>query len=58
MLEFAEQADRTAERARQYRERATDEYLTEVDRARLLAAAQAIEVNGLEWVRLAQRLAR
>ncbi len=58
MLEFAEQADRTAERARRYRERATDEDLAEIDRARLLAAAQAIEVDGLEWVRLAQRLAR
>lgn len=57
MLEFAEQADRTAERARQYRERATDEELTEIDRARLLAAAQAIEVDGLEWARLAQKLA-
>lgn len=58
MLEFAGKARGTVEKARQYRERAEDEELDEIDRARLLAAAQAIELDGLEWTRLVRRLAR
>ncbi len=56
--QFAKQARKTLEKARQYRERADDETLDEIDRARLLAAARAIEINGWEWTQVARELAR
>ena len=58
MKQFADQARKTLEKAEQYRERAADESLDEIDRARLLAAARAIELNGREWTRVALDLSR
>ena len=46
------------EKARQYRDRAADESIDEIDRARLPAAARAIEINGHEWTQVARQLAR
>ena len=58
MKQFADQARKTLEKAEKYRERAADESLDEIDRARLLAAALAIELNGREWTRVALDLSR
>ena len=58
MKEFATQARRTLEKAQKYRDRAADETLDEIDRARLFAAARAIEINGREWTKVARQLAR
>ena len=58
MKQFADQARKTLEKAEKYRERAADESLDEIDRARLLAAARAIELNGREWTRVALDLSR
>lgn len=55
---FASQARKTLEKAQQYRDRATDEELNDIDRARLLAAARAIEINGREWTQVAHQLAQ
>ena len=56
--EFAAQGRRTLEKAQQYRQRADDQTLPEIDRARLLAAARAIEMNGHEWTQVARKFAR
>ena len=53
--QFATQAPRTIEKADQYRRRAEDTTLDEIDRAGLLAAARAIEINGREWPQVARR---
>ena len=58
MQKFASQARRTLQKAQQYRERAADNTLGDVDRARLLAAARAIEINGHEWTQVARQLAQ
>lgn len=58
MKQFATQARRTLEKAQQYRDRAEDTTLDEIDRARLLAAARAIEINGREWTQVARQLVR
>ena len=58
MKQFATQARRTLQKAEKYRDMATDETLNEIDRARLLAAARAIEINGHEWTQIARELAR
>ena len=54
---FAAQVRRTQEKADQYRE-AAKQTPDEIDRARLLAAARAIEINGSEWAAVAHDLAR
>lgn len=49
MQEFASQVRRTLQKAQQYRERAADEALDDVDRARLLAApapSRSMAVSG------------
>ena len=58
MQAFATQAGKTLVKAKQYRAAAMDNSLSEVDRVRLLAAARAIEINGIEWVQLARRLVK
>ena len=54
---FAEQARKTQKKAEQYRA-AAESVEDEIDKARLNAAANAIEINGLEWIRVASELAR
>lgn len=54
---FAAQARRTQEKVDQYR-KAAEGTADEVDRARLLAAAKAIEINGSEWADLALELSK
>ena len=56
--EFAVQGRRTLETIEQYREMAKDESLPEIDRARLLAAARAVEANAYEWTQVARKLVR
>ena len=58
MKQFATQARRTLEKAQEYRDRAAHDDLNEIDRARLLAAARAIEINGREWTQVARQLVR
>ena len=56
--QFATQARKTIDKAHEYRTRANDAALDEIDRARLLAAARAIEINGREWTKVARELAQ
>ena len=55
---FATQARKTLEKAKEYRARAADDDLNEIDRARLLAAARAVEANGREWTQVVRELVR
>lgn len=54
---FVDQAHKTQKKIDQYRE-AAESVEDEVDKARLLAAARAVEINGLEWIEVASKLAR
>ena len=54
---FAEQARKTQEKANRFRE-AAKQTEDEIDRARLLAAAQAMEIIGCEWADVAHELAQ
>lgn len=56
--EFAAQGRQTLETAQEYREMAEDKSLPEIDRARLLAAARAVEMNCYEWTQVARKLVR
>ena len=58
MLEFASQGRRSIEKAKRYRERAQDDTLDEIDRARLLAAARAVELDARDWLVVARELAQ
>ena len=54
---FADQVRKTQEKANRFRE-AAKEADNEIDRARLLAAAQAMEIIGCEWADVAHELAQ
>ena len=54
---FAEQCTHTLDKAERYRNAAESLPDGNIDRERLLAAAKAIEITGLEWARVAQELA-
>ena len=54
---FAEQARRTQDKVEQYR-KAAERTTNEIDRARLLAAAKAIDINGAEWADVALELSK
>ena len=54
---FADQARKTQKKAQQYRD-AAERVDDEVDKARLHAAANAVEINALEWIEVASELAR
>ena len=54
---FADQVRKTQEKAKRYRE-AAEQTENEIDRARLLAAAQAMEIIGCEWADVAHELAQ
>ena len=54
---FVDQTYKTQKRIDQYRE-AAESVEDEVDKARLLAAARAVEINALEWLEVADQLAR
>lgn len=54
---LAQQGQHTLDKAQRYRTAAQSLPDGDIDKERLLAAAKAIEITGLEWARVAQEIA-